>query len=126
MDEREVANFIFSAVDSAAYQHKAKRVVRVVVAIGGRRVFDSERLSQAFAVVTRGTVADGAQLEIRRQPVRYHCGACGNGFVAAPEQTGCAVCGNPHAQAISGDELRLVNIDVEQAPTSSRMHKEAS
>jgi hydrogenase nickel incorporation protein HypA/HybF len=113
MDEHEIANHVFAVVDQAAYRNAANRVLGVHVEIGGRRVFDLDRLQHVFAEVTRGTVAEGANLVVKVLPVRHHCQNCGHNFEAGRAESPCPECKNPHTEMIGGEELRLLEMEME-------------
>ena len=115
MDEREIASSILAAVDQAAYQYQASRISVVHIAIGGRRIFDHERLQAAFAQAARGTVAEGAQLSVKVLPVGHRCLNCGLTFDAGPSDTSCPNCIHPQTEMIGGEELRLVDMELDQA-----------
>ena len=115
MDEREIASSVLAVVDQAAYQRSASRIGIVHLAIGGRRVFDPERLQAAFAQAARGTVAEGAQLSVKVLPVRHRCLNCGLIFDAGPTDTSCPNCIHPHTEMIGGEELRLVDLELAEA-----------
>jgi len=115
MDEREIANHVLEVLDQAAYRHSASRVLGVHVEIGGRRVFDPDRLQRAFADATRGTVAEGAQLVVKVLLVRHHCPNCGHDFTAPGVERPCADCGCPHTEMIGGEELRLLDMQIDDA-----------
>lgn len=115
MDEREIASSVLAVVDQAAYQHSVSRILIVHLAIGGRRVFDPERLQAAFAQAARGTVAEGAQLSVKVLPVRHRCMNCGLTFDAGPADTSCPNCIHPHTEMIGGEELRLVDMELAEA-----------
>jgi hydrogenase nickel incorporation protein HypA/HybF len=113
MDEREIANHVFAVVDRAAYQNAANRILGVHLEIGGRRVFDHERLQAAFSEVTRGTVADGARLMVKVLPVQHHCRNCGHDFSAGRGEAPCPECNNPQTEMIGGEELRLLDMELD-------------
>jgi hydrogenase nickel incorporation protein HypA/HybF len=115
MDEREIASSVLAAVDQAAYQHSVNRIATVHLAIGGRRVFDPERLQAAFAQAARGTVAEGAQLSVNVLPVRHRCMNCGLTFDGGPTETPCPNCIHPHTEMIGGEELHLVDVELAEA-----------
>lgn len=115
MDEREIASSVLSVVDQAAYQRSASRIAVVHLAIGGRRVFDPERLQTVFAQAARGTVAEGAKLSVKVLPVRHRCMNCGLTFDAGPTDTSCPNCIHPHTEMIGGEELRLVDMELAEA-----------
>jgi hydrogenase nickel incorporation protein HypA/HybF len=112
MDERELANQVLSAIDDAAYRNSASKVVTVHLAIGGRRVFDLERLQSQFATAARGTVAEGARLSVKILPVRHHCRYCGTDFEGTAAESACSACGNPHTEMIGGQELHLLDMEL--------------
>lgn len=113
MDEHELASYVLEAVDRTAYRLAARRVLGVHLALGGRRVFDLERLRHVFQDAARGTVAEDAQLLVDILPVRHHCQNCGNNFDAASGERPCPACGHPHTEMIGGEELRLLDLDVD-------------
>jgi hydrogenase nickel incorporation protein HypA/HybF len=115
MDEREVANHVVDLVDQAAYRNAVRRVVTVRLAIGGRRALDFERLQLTFDEVSRGTVADGARLVLELLSVLRHCLSCGEDFQATAADCPCPACGHPHTEARSGFEVRVLDMDVEDA-----------
>lgn len=113
MDEHEIANHVLEVVDQAAYRHSANRILGVHVEIGGRRVFDPERLQSVFSDAARGTVAEGAQLVVKVLPVRHHCQNCGHDFHAPGVERPCPDCGCPRTEMIGGEELRLLDMQLD-------------
>ena len=113
MDERELANHVFEVLDQAAHRKSLGHVMSVRLAIGGRRNFDLDRLRSNFADIARGTVADGAHLEVKILPVRHHCRNCGGDFDGSAAEAPCPSCGHPVTEALGGEELRVLDIQVE-------------
>lgn len=113
MDERELANHVLEIVDNTAYRIAARRVVAVRVAVGGRRPVDLECLRRIFGDAARGTVAEGAQLLVEILPVEHHCQNCGNNFQAEGAERPCPACGHPRTEMVGGEELRLLNLDID-------------
>jgi hydrogenase nickel incorporation protein HypA/HybF len=120
MDERELAAHVVELVDQAAVRNACGRVVEVQLMIGGRRVFDLDILRQRFALATRGTVAEGAVLEVTINPVIHHCRACGHEFPGTRDDAACTRCGHFHTEPVSGEEIKLLGIAVDEtvAPPS--------
>ena len=111
-----MASHLLEIVDQVAYRNSARRVLCVQVEIGGRRVFDPVGIMRHFQQAARGTVADGARLEIRFLPVHRHCRNCGQDFDEPdPHKEACAHCGHPRSEAVGGEEARVVNIEVDPA-----------
>jgi len=113
MDERELANYVLEIVDQAAYRISARRILAVHLAVGGRRVFNLDRLRDTFSHAARGTVAEGAALFVKVLPVRHHCQGCGNNFEALNGEHPCPQCGHPHTEMIGGEELRLLDMELD-------------
>ena len=114
MTERELANQVLAAVDHAAYHHSVHHVRRVRIAVGARRHFDFELLDHSFADAARGTVADGAKLLIKLLPVIRHCHGCNRDFEGSANDLGCRYCRHPHTEMLTGEEVKLLAIEVEE------------
>lgn len=84
MAERELANHVLEVADRTAYQDAAQRVISIHLSIGGRRLVDLARLTRAFDTVARGTVAEGAVLQVNVLPVRHCCQNGGRDFDQPP------------------------------------------
>ena len=113
MDEHELASQVLAILDEAAYRNSATRISTVHLAVGGRRVLDLDRLQAVFASAARGTVAEGAQLAVKVLPVRHHCQNCGVNFEATSAECPCPECGHPHTEMSGGEELRLVDMELD-------------
>ncbi len=113
MDEHEITTGLLQIIDQTAYRNSVRRVRKVHVALGGRRILDAERLKDDFHRAARNTVADGAELEIQVLPVQRHCQACGATFSADAHDLPCPECGHPHTEPVSGEEARVVDMEVE-------------
>ena len=115
MDERELANTVVEIVDRAAYRNAVHHVACVHIAIGGLRGFDLQALEAAFATAARDTVAEGARLVIRVLPVTRRCHNCGTNFEAAARDCECPHCNHPHTDPITGEEVRVLDMEVEDS-----------
>lgn len=70
-----------------------------------------EALEFAFDVVTQGTIAEGANLEIETIPVTCYCSECNNNFQPSDWFYECPECGKFSYQILSGKEIELVSIE---------------
>ena len=113
MDERELAGHILAVVDQMAYSNSVARILGIHLAVGGRYVFDSQRLHHTFSEAARGTVAEGAQLFVKVLPVHHHCQGCGSNFEGSANDCPCPECGHPHTEMRGGQEVRLLDVDLE-------------
>jgi hydrogenase nickel incorporation protein HypA/HybF len=113
MTERELAKRVLAAFDRAAYTNAVHHVSRVRIAVGGRRHFDFELLDRTFADAARGTVADGARLLVKLLSVIRHCQRCGATVEGSAQDLGCRACGNAHTEAVNGEEVKLLDIELD-------------
>ena len=105
-----------SAIDSVLHQaraHGARQVHRIVLRIGARSGVEPESLRFAFDVVTNGTLAAGAVLEIESVPARALCAACAEEFsVESGFIYTCPRCGALSGDIRQGRELELTRIEM--------------
>lgn len=113
MHEASVAKDLLTLVEAAA---GSRRVTRVGVEIGALSTIVPDSLQFAWEVIPKGTVAEGSALEISRVPLTIRCPICG--FTGAPESifAGCPGCGQVSVEVLTGRELRLTTLEVDDAP----------
>lgn len=122
MHELGIVESAMETVLRHASARPTMRVERVVLRIGSLAGVEPEALRFAFDVVTRGTVAEGAVLEIEGVEARSYCSACRCEFAA--EGGAIFVC--PHCGSLSGElrqgrELELTRIELTPAPCASNV-----
>jgi hydrogenase nickel incorporation protein HypA/HybF len=90
------------------------RVGRVVVEIGQLTAVLPDAVRFSFDVVTSGTIAEGAELEIIEVPGRGHCVQCGESVAYADTLIAtCTACGGIEIAIETGQELRIRSVSVE-------------
>ncbi|HTQ11258.1 MAG TPA: hydrogenase maturation nickel metallochaperone HypA [Fimbriimonadaceae bacterium] len=99
------------AVD-AARRSGAERVVRLKLRVGEYSGAVPDALAFGFDVVTKGTIAEGAMLEIERVPALCRCDACDREFRPEGPVFFCPHCGVPSSTILSGRELDVAEIEV--------------
>ena len=72
-----------------------------------------EALRFGFDVTTRGTLADGAGLEIIDIPGAAWCSACACEVPAPTRYEPCPRCGGYQLRITAGEELRIKELEVE-------------
>lgn len=87
------------------------RVVRLQV--GAMAQVEPEALRFCFDAVSRGTVAEGAALDIERRPGEGWCFDCAKTVAMEERFSACPECGARHVQMTSGDELRVQELEVD-------------
>lgn len=95
-----------------AQKQGATQIHRMTLRIGDLSGVVPEALEFAFDVITSGTLAEGATLEIERVPVVCGCVQCGEEFTPEDIVYCCPQCGYPSAQILSGKEIELLALGI--------------
>lgn len=112
MHEMALTESIVEIVCDEARKQGFGKVRVVRLQIGAFAHVAPDALRFCFDAVARGTVAEGASLDIVRLPGQAWCPDCGK-IVRLDERFGpCPECGRPHPQMTSGDELRIEELEV--------------
>lgn len=104
-----------SAVDqafAAANQGGAARIYGIRLKIGAWSGVVPEALQLAFDVVTLGTIAEGATLEVDTISPKCRCATCPLEFEPMDSLAVCPQCGGSRLQMLAGQELELASIEV--------------
>ena len=113
MHELSVCQGLLREVARVAAEHHAERVERIVLQIGELSGVEPQLLERAFAVARAGTLAAGAELEIRSGPVVVVCRECGGRSAVPPNRLVCTYCGDWRVQVVEGEELLLLTVEMD-------------
>lgn len=98
--------------EQAQIQHyRQVQVVRLL--IGALSGVEESALRFGFDVVTRGTLAEGAKLEIEHVPAQAWCLPCAKAIEIRERFDACPSCGSYQLQVTSGEELQLKELEVQ-------------
>ena len=107
---------IATAVLGTALKHAEGRQVTVVgVRVGGLRQVVSDSLRFYFDIVAAGGPCDGARLELEEVRPRLHCSACGHEWEPLWPEFRCQMCTAGAVEVLSGEELLVDYIEVEES-----------
>jgi hydrogenase nickel incorporation protein HypA/HybF len=96
----------------AAKLQRASRVHRLTMRIGPLAGVVPDALRFAFEVVTHGTQAEGAALDVQVVAVVCWCSGCAMEFRPADLIFACPNCGHLSSEVRHGAELDLVSVEV--------------
>lgn len=116
MHEIGLCESIMVAVEQRA---AGRRVSGVCVRVGTLQRVWKPAFEQAFALVSTGTVAAGATVELVIVPVRSTCRDCGQTAESDEVPLACAACGGTELELAGGDELMLESIRVQREPATA-------
>ena len=119
MHEMGIANSVLAAVRTEVARHPGTYPCKVGVRIGEMSALDQDALRFCFEAMTRETDLEALQLEIEICPFRYRCSDCGKDFAVRDYQTQCPECASMKTEFLSGDELELAYLEVEDGTSTT-------
>ncbi len=106
---------IASAIVATAQKHAGGSPVSLVtVRAGHLRQVVPESLEFYWDIVTRGTVCEGARLELEVVPAALACGGCGYEWTLETPIFRCPRCAETDVAIVSGNELEVESIEIEE------------
>jgi len=114
MHELGIANSVLDAVRAEARRHPGSLPVKVAVRVGELAGVDPEALEFSFQALIHKTEWERLVLEVHTCPRRHRCPACGTTFRVADYNFACPQCRAAHTECVSGDELELVYLELEE------------
>ncbi len=115
MHEMAIANSVIDAARAEALLRPGMRVAKIAVRVGDLAGVDPDALSFCFEALVKETNFESVVLEIERRPQCHRCSRCGNDFVVVNYDAVCPACGEPRTTFVSGDELELAYLEMEDA-----------
>ncbi|MCB1801430.1 MAG: hydrogenase maturation nickel metallochaperone HypA [Gammaproteobacteria bacterium] len=113
MHEMSLCESILQIIENEARQQGFVRVTRVRLEIGRLAGAEPEAMKFGFDAVTRGSLAEGARLEILNIPGRAWCMACAREVEIDNRFDACPQCGGFQLQVTGGEQLRIKDLEVE-------------
>ena len=112
MHEMSLAEGMLEIVADTARRNDARQVRTVWLELGALSSVEAHALRFCFDAVTRGSVAEGAMLEIITTPGAAWCLPCGERVPLQQLGDACPHCGSYQLQVVAGDEMRIREIAV--------------
>lgn len=113
MHEMAISESIVDILEAEAGRQNYARIKRVWLEIGPLSGVETDALRFTFDVVTRGTLAENAVLEIIATEARAWCLPCEKSVSITQRFDACPQCGGYQLQMTSGDEMRIKELEVE-------------
>jgi hydrogenase nickel incorporation protein HypA/HybF len=112
MHEMSLCESILDILKEQAAKNSFTRVRRVAVDIGPLSCVEPEALRFGFDVIMKGSLAEGALLEIARPPAEALCLSCFRTVPVRQRFDTCPECGSEALQVTSGEELKIRELEV--------------
>lgn len=111
MHEMSLCEGIRDVIEEQARAHDVSKISRVRVEIGRFAGVEKPALSFAFEVVMRGSVAEGAALEMIDLPGKAMCFDCAKEVEIEDRLQPCPICGGGKLMPTGGDEMRIKDLE---------------
>lgn len=113
MHEMAMSESLVEIVEEEGRKHGFAKVRVVRVELGTLGHVEPDALRFCFDAVTRGTIAEGAQLDIVAVAGAGFCLDCGQTVPLTERFGACPICGAYHVQMTAGDDLRIKELEVD-------------
>jgi len=91
----------------------ARRIVKLNLLIGELATVVDDSVAHYWDIISKGTMAEGAELVFDRVAGRMHCLPCEHDYAVAGGQLSCPICAGTRVRIIAGREFRLVSIEID-------------
>lgn len=114
MHELGIAESALRAALAQMEAHGAGRIRSITLRIGRLAAVDPEALRFAFAAISPGSPAEGAELVIEQVETRVHCPHCNENFTTeSPAFFRCPRCGEISGELRGGREIELARLELD-------------
>ncbi len=122
MHELGLAMGVVEAVKNSLKGHKVKTVREVEIEMGELNNVTPEQMRQVFEIAAKGTIAEGAKLQVKIKEGKVRCLACGySGGVDIDMEHDhdhsmhlhCPKCNEVGLEILEGEDIEVRNIQAE-------------
>ena len=112
MYEVSLCESLLRLIEQQASEQHFKQVKRVYLEVGALAAVEPEALRLGFDAVMKGSVAEGACLEIIPVPAKAWCDNCQDSIEVKQRFDACGRCQSFPFSITAGEELRLKELEV--------------
>ncbi|MDD5747753.1 MAG: hydrogenase maturation nickel metallochaperone HypA [Actinomycetota bacterium] len=113
MHELSVVESMVGVVLKHAEGNRAEKVTSINLVLGEMSTIMEEPVKFYFEILSKGTIAQGAELNFERKPLIARCSVCGKEFKVIEYDFTCPDCGSLETEIVSGREFRVESIEIE-------------
>lgn len=113
MHELWLCKSILKIIEQKAKDIKCTRVKKIILEIGQLTALEKEALIFSFNVITEGTIAENAELDILNISAKAFCESCQQVSPLQQYYDACHTCGSYALKIVQGEELRVKSMVVE-------------
>ena len=112
MHELSLAEGVLQLIEDAARAQEFSKVTAVWLEIGQLAGVEVEAMRFCFDAVTRGSLAEGARLEVITAPGSGWCKHCETSVALSEVFGACPQCGALEVRVTGGTQMRVKEIEV--------------
>lgn len=120
MHELSIAQNIVEIVEKYVPGDAMAEVRLIRVRVGSLSGIVPDSLEFSFSAIVTGTPLGSAKLDIVHVPAICRCEVCSTEFEAEDFVFACPACGNVNTRLVSGSDLQVVDIELEETPVQDR------
>ena len=113
MHELAITQSLLYIALQEAEQRDGERITTIRLVIGTLSGVDPDALAPCFGSLSRGTMAEGARLEIEWIDAMAQCDRCEETWELTHQYLVCPHCGKGFGKLLSGHELRVASLEMD-------------
>jgi hydrogenase nickel incorporation protein HypA/HybF len=112
MHEMSVTESMMGVVLRHAERNHAGKVTRINLVLGEFSTVMQESVQFYFDIISKDTIAEGAELDFHRTRLIARCEGCGEEFEVVEYDFTCPGCKGEKTEIISGREFQVESIEI--------------
>ena len=113
MHELPVTQSIVRIASEEAKKNNVKIVKEIRIKVGKLTGLIPNCIQYYFDIISKGTVVEGAKLNIEKLPIRIKCNNCGKESIIEVNSYSCSFCNSNDIKIIGGNEFYIESLEVE-------------
>ncbi|MBN2241034.1 MAG: hydrogenase maturation nickel metallochaperone HypA [Dehalococcoidales bacterium] len=113
MHEQNITESMLALAIKHAEQANATKILRIYLVVGEYSGVVDDSVSFYFDFLSRGTIAEGAELDFTHVPAKFHCRNCDAVYIPDQVSLRCPTCNEQQVEIISGKEMFIESLEVD-------------
>lgn len=113
MHELSVTEGILKICIEESEKNKVKKIKKITIAVGEFTGLVPSSITYYFNIVSKGTIAEGAELLVNNIPLQISCSKCGYKGSINKDQFVCPKCNGDKYEIVNGNQCYVDTLEVE-------------